>query len=94
MTHDPDTGPEPDVTDPYHLYTREEAAQFLRCSRAWLTELTSSGRVYSIKSGRRRLYPRAALTAYVRGEQFHGGGLPDDDGETWPPTPSLFGGVQ
>lgn len=93
MTHDPDTGPEPDTMDPYHLYTRAEAADFLRCSPAWLTQLTSSGQLFSIKNGRRRLYPRAALTAFIRGEKFDPGGLHADDGETWPPTPSIFGGM-
>lgn len=81
---------EHDPHDPYRLYTRAEAAEFLRITPQWLTTLTSSGQVYSIKSGRRRLYPRAALTAYVRGERFVDS-LEGDDTTTWPPTPSVFG---
>lgn len=83
--------PEPDRLDPYALYTRDEAAEFLRITKAWLTELTKTGQLYSIKSGRRRLYPRAALTAYVRGERFVDS-LEGDDTSTWPPTPSVFSG--
>ena len=87
------TGPEPDLTDPYRLYTREEAATFLRITPAWLTELTNTGQLYSIKSGRRRFYPRAALTAYIRGERFDPtGGLDGDDTASWPATPSMFNG--
>lgn len=86
------TGPELDRHDPYRLYTRDEAADFLRITTAWLTELTKSGQVYSIKSGRRRLFPRAALTAYIRGESFNTG-VDADDTSTWPPTPSIFSGL-
>lgn len=85
------TGPEPDLTDPYRLYTREEAATFLRITPAWLTELTNTGQLHSIKSGRRRFYPRAALTAYIRGERFETG-ISGEDTTTWPPTPSIFAG--
>lgn len=85
------TGPEPDQLDPYRLYTRDEAAEFLRITPAWLTELTKSGQLHSIKSGRRRLYPRAALTAYIRGERFETG-ISGDDTSTWPATPSIFSG--
>lgn len=85
------TGPEPDQLDPYHLYTRDEAAEFLRITPQWLTELTKTGQIHSIKSGRRRLYPRAALTAYIRGEKFPEG-IGGEDTSTWPPTPSMFAG--
>lgn len=84
---------EHDPHDPYHLYTRDEAAEFLRITTTWLTELTKTEQVHSIKIGRRRLYPRAALTAYIRGETFDAG-ISGDDPATWPPTPSMFGGAQ
>ena len=80
---------EPDRTDPYKLYTRAEAAEFLRITTAWLTELTNTEQIHSIKIGRRRLYPRAALTAYIRGERFDTG-VQAEDTSTWPPTPSMF----
>ena len=84
---------EPDRTDPYKLYTRAEAAEFLRITTAWLTELTNTEQIHSIKIGRRRLYPRAALTAYIRGERFDPtGGLHGDDTASWPATPSMFNG--
>lgn len=82
---------EPDRIDPYRLYTRQEAAAFLRVSEKWVDELVKAGKLYSITSGKRRLFPRVALTAYIRGETFapHGG-LNGDDVATWPPTPSMF----
>ena len=80
---------EPDRVDPYKLYTREEAAEFLRITTAWLTELTNTEQIHSLKIGRRRLYPRAALTAYIRGEKFDTG-VGGEDTSTWPPTPSMF----
>ena len=84
---------EPDRVDPYKLYTRAEAAEFLRITTAWLTELTNTEQIHSIKIGRRRLYPRAALTAYIRGERFDPtGGLHGDDTASWPATPSMFNG--
>lgn len=84
----------PDTVDPYHLYTRPEACEFLRISEKWLDELVKRGDLYSITSGKRRLFPRAALTAYIRGEVFapHAG-VTGDDTSTWPPTPSMFGGI-
>ena len=46
-----------DRTDPYALYTRQEAADFLRVSVGWLHELINSGQLHTIKVGRRRLVP-------------------------------------
>lgn len=83
---------EPDRVDPYKLYTRAEAAEFLRITTAWLTELTNTEQIHSLKIGRRRLYPRAALTAYIRGERFETG-VAAEDTSTWPPTPSMFAGM-
>lgn len=83
---------EPDRIDPYKLYTRVEAAEFLRITTAWLTELTNTEQIHSLKIGRRRLYPRAALTAYIRGERFDAG-MSGEDTSTWPPTPSMFAGM-
>ena len=39
---------------------------------------------------RTRLFPRAALTAYIRGEKFDPAALAAHDLQTWPPTDSLF----
>lgn len=80
-----------DRIDPYRLYTRGEAAHFLRVSEKWLDELVKRGDVYSITTGKRRLFPRVALTAYIRGERFNpSGSIEGDDVTTWPPTPSIF----
>lgn len=81
----------PDPIDPYRLYSRPEAAAFLRVSEKWLDELVKRGELYSITTGKRRLFPRVALTAFVRGETFNPhGGIDGDDTATWPPTPSIF----
>lgn len=82
---------EADRTDPYRLYTRAEAASFLRVSEKWVDVLVKRGELYSITTGKRRLFPRVALTAFVRGEKFAPDGeLEGDDVTTWPPTPSIF----
>lgn len=78
-----------DRTDPYALYTRQEAADFLRVSVSWLHELIKTGQLHTIKAGRRRLIPRASLTAYVRGEKIDQG-IDADAAGHWPPTVSLF----
>lgn len=75
----------PTQYDPYALLTREEVAKHLRCTTAYVTELTKSGELHSTKVGKRVLVPRAYLEAFIRGER----GLRDDDGN-WPSTPSLF----
>lgn len=80
-----------DPIDPYRLYSRDEAAAFLRISVKWLDEMVKRGELYNVRTGKRRLFPRAALTAFVRGERFtperH---LSADDTTTWPVTPSMF----
>lgn len=84
---------DPDIIDPYHLYTRREAAEFLRVSEKWLDALVKAGEIYSTTSGRRRFFPRVALTSYIKGQKFApDGGLEGDDVTSWPPTPSVFNG--
>lgn len=80
-----------DPVDPYRMYTRAEAAEFLRVSDRWIDELVKSGQLYALRSGKRTLLPRAGLTAYIRGERFDPtGGITGDDVATFPSTPSLF----
>jgi excisionase family DNA binding protein len=47
------------------LYRVEEAAEALRLSRSVIYELIRSGRLRTVKEGRRRLVPVAALGEYV-----------------------------
>ena len=47
------------------LYDVDEAAEALRLSRSLLYELIRSGRLRTVKAGRRRLVPVAALDEYV-----------------------------
>ena len=47
------------------LYGVDEAAIALRLSRSVLYELIRSGRLRTVKAGRRRLVPVAALDEYV-----------------------------
>ena len=57
---------EPRVNDvPAVVYRVDEAALALRLSRSGIYELIRSGRLRSVKHGRRRLIPVAALTEYV-----------------------------
>ena len=50
---------------PAVLYDVDEAAEALRLSRSALYELICSGQLRSVKAGRRRLVPVAALAEYV-----------------------------
>ncbi|MER6970890.1 helix-turn-helix domain-containing protein [Nocardioides sp. NPDC000445] len=47
------------------LYRVEEAAEALRMSRSVVYELIRSGRLRTVKGGRRRLVSVTALTEYV-----------------------------
>jgi excisionase family DNA binding protein len=47
------------------LFTAEEAAQYLCVSRTTLFALLASGELESVKIGRSRRVPHAALTGYV-----------------------------
>ena len=54
---------QPDV--PALLYRVDEAAVALRLSRSVLYELIRTGQLRTVKAGRRRLVPVAALDEYV-----------------------------
>src|SRR5687768_14469750 len=54
-----------DYVVPPVLYRADAAAQALRLSRSALYELIRSGRLRTIKEGRRRLVPVEALSEYV-----------------------------
>jgi excisionase family DNA binding protein len=47
------------------LYRVDEAAEALRLSRSVVYELIRSGRLRTVKEGRRRLVPVSALAEYV-----------------------------
>lgn len=47
------------------LYRVDEAAEALRMSRSMIYELIRSGRLRTVKQGRRRLVPVEALSEYV-----------------------------
>ena len=49
------------------LMSPEEAAELLRVGRSTVYDLMRSRRLVSIKIGRRRLVPAAAVTAYIDG---------------------------
>jgi excisionase family DNA binding protein len=53
------------ATIPPVLYRVEEAAEALRLSRSVIYELIRSSRLRTVKVGRRRLVPVAALDEYV-----------------------------
>jgi excisionase family DNA binding protein len=49
------------------LMSVEEAADLLRLGRTRMYELVMSGRIVSVKVGRRRLIPRKSLEEFVDG---------------------------
>ena len=53
------------ATVPAVLYGVDEAAEALRLSRSLLYELIRSGRLRTVKQGRRRLVPVSAIAEYV-----------------------------
>jgi excisionase family DNA binding protein len=56
----------PDLTNGMPLLmTVEEAAELLRLGRTRMYELVMSGRIVSVKVGRRRLIPRKSLEEFV-----------------------------
>lgn len=55
-----------DYEVPPILYGVNEAAEALRLSRTAIYELIRSGRLRSVKHGRRRLMPVEALQEYVQ----------------------------
>ena len=55
----------PVVDVPAVLYSVDEAAWALRLSKSVLYELIRSGRLRTVKAGRRRLVPVTALAEYV-----------------------------
>ena len=57
--------PAGDVGVPVVLLSVDEASRALRLSRSMLYELIRSGRLRTVKQGRRRLVPVVALTEYV-----------------------------
>jgi excisionase family DNA binding protein len=44
---------------------RIEAARYIRCSLGWLAEKTASGEISSLKVGRKRLYRKTDLDAWL-----------------------------
>lgn len=50
---------------PLVLLSVDEASQSLRLSRSMIYELIRSGRLRTVKQGRRRLVPVVALAEYV-----------------------------
>lgn len=59
------TSPRTEATVPALVYRVDEAADALRLSRSLIYELIRSGRLRTVKAGRRRLVPVAALIEYV-----------------------------
>lgn len=57
--------PASEVGVPVVLLSVDEASRALRLSRSMIYELIRSGRLRTVKQGRRRLVPVVALTEYV-----------------------------
>lgn len=48
-----------------HLYTLDEAADFLRIGRSSLDKIVGEGQLETVKIGRRRLVPAECIDDYV-----------------------------
>ncbi|MGB7216519.1 MAG: helix-turn-helix domain-containing protein [Gammaproteobacteria bacterium] len=57
------------LLDPRQRYTIDEAARYLRVSRAYLYRLISSGEIRTIVDGRRRYVPGSAIAARCAAEE-------------------------
>lgn len=55
------------IAPPREYLTPAEAADYLRCSKQRVYDLTSAGRLPVCKDGSRNLYRRADLDAYMSG---------------------------
>jgi excisionase family DNA binding protein len=53
------------ITEPPRCLTVEQAAQLLNVGRSMAYDLIRTGRLRSVKIGRRRLIPRSALDALL-----------------------------
>ena len=60
------------------LYSPDEAAELLGCSRAWVFELVARKELESVKLGRLRRIPHDALVAYVQGLRASASGTAGD----------------
>jgi excisionase family DNA binding protein len=56
------------ITEPPRCLRVEDAARILNVGRSTVYDLIRSGRLRSIKIGRRRLVPRSALDALIDGD--------------------------
>ena len=65
IDHEPFKADRPVPAVPALLYRVEEAAEALRLSRSCAVSVDSSGRLRTVKCGRRRLVPVEALAEYV-----------------------------
>lgn len=73
------------------LYTRAEAAKYLRVSKSTVSTLYTSGQLGYIRVGKNVMIPETALVNYMAGRAVN---MPapehQEDRATWPPTPSLL----
>lgn len=78
------------------FYTRSEAAQFLGVSVTTLMREVHAGKLYTFKVGRQVRIPAESLDDFVAGRPAHQAPadrrepMHADDGDTFPPTPSVF----
>jgi excisionase family DNA binding protein len=56
------------INEPPRCLRVDDAARVLNVGRSTVYDLIRSGRLRSIKIGRRRLVPREALDAFIAGE--------------------------
>lgn len=73
--------------DPYQCFTRDDAAAFLTIHPVTLSKMVRQGRIPCARIGKRVVFTRGALEAFLRGETYDPLGADDT---ALPPTPSMF----
>lgn len=75
-------------------YSVDDTAAALNVSRAKVYLMIKAGELFSVKLGHRRVIPKVAIEAVLRGERYDPTAAPTEqqpDYSTWPPTPSALG---
>lgn len=75
-------------------YSVDDTAEALGVSRAKVYLMIKAGELFSVKLGHRRVIPKVAIEAVLRGERYDPTAAPTEqqpDYSTWPPTPSALG---
>ena len=60
------------LSDDVDLLTRAEVKKMLRCSHVFLYQLRKKGKIQAIKAGKKVLFKRSAVNAFINSNQEGG----------------------